>query len=67
MAEAELWIGGTGTFAASFPMTHPRSAHTSSTLQDGRILVAGGFANGQQDGIYHSDGQAVAEAEVFQR
>lgn len=55
LASVEFFQPSAG-FAAAPPMNAARSAHTCSTLQDGRILVAGG-----------TDGQGlpVATAEIY--
>ena len=45
-----------GTISAVRNMTLTRAAHTSTLLPDGKVFVAGGFANGQS---------SLASAEVF--
>jgi N-acetylneuraminic acid mutarotase len=44
-----------GTVSLISKMTTPRAAHTATSLPDGRVLVAGGFANGS----------SLASTEVF--
>src|SRR5579859_2730073 len=42
LASAEIFDPGTGTFAATGSLSVPRESHTSTLLNDGRVLVAGG-------------------------
>jgi hypothetical protein len=53
---AELFDAKTNTFAATSPMIRPREHATASTLNDGRVLIAGG---------YDGNGDAMASAELY--
>lgn len=52
---AEIYNPSTGAFRSAVPMAVSRARHTSTALQDGRVLVAGGC----------SSGGAIARAEVY--
>ena len=43
---AEIYDPATGTFELTGTMTEARSGHTATLLEDGRVLLAGGFATG---------------------
>lgn len=42
VASAEIWDPASGTFAVTGALLEPRSGHTATLLQDGRVLVVGG-------------------------
>jgi len=43
MTEAEIYAEGTGSWTAIAPLASPRSGHTATLLDDGRVLVVAGF------------------------
>jgi hypothetical protein len=43
LATAELYDAGSGTWAATASMDEARSGHTATLLNDGRVVVAGGY------------------------
>jgi hypothetical protein len=45
-ASTEIWSPSTGTFSAGPTMSGARFFHAAVDLEDGRVLVAGGFASG---------------------
>jgi hypothetical protein len=53
---AELFDAKANTFAATSSMVRPREHAVASTLNDGRVLIAGG---------YDTDGDALASAELY--
>jgi len=53
-ASAEIFNPATGLWSDTGSMTHIRSGHTATLLNDGRVLVAGG-----------SDGLPLASAEIY--
>ncbi len=48
LASAEIYDPAAGTFSATGSMSTPREGHTATMLRDGRVLIAGGSANGVQ-------------------
>ena len=57
LASAELYNPATGTFTATGNMTDSRTEHTATLLNNGKVLIAGGF-----DGSYDGD---VASADLY--
>ena len=57
LASAELYDPASGTFSLTGSMTTPRSGHTATLLDDGRVLIAGGF-----DGVGNTP---LASAELY--
>ena len=41
----QAWTQGYGTFAPTGKLLQPRSSHTTTLLQDGRVLISGGCGN----------------------
>ncbi|MCI0643626.1 MAG: carboxypeptidase regulatory-like domain-containing protein [Chloroflexi bacterium] len=59
LSSAEIFDPATGTWAATGSLTGARSNHTATRLNDGRVLVAGGFC------CTPSDGSELSSAEIF--
>ena len=57
LASAELYDPASGTFSLTGSMTTPRSGHTATLLDDGRVLIAGGY-----DGVGNTP---LASAELY--
>jgi hypothetical protein len=57
LTQAEIYSPGTGTFAATTPLSHGRFFHTATMLNTGKVLLTGGAASG--------GGGALASAELF--
>ncbi|PYO56201.1 MAG: hypothetical protein DMD83_15665, partial [Candidatus Rokuibacteriota bacterium] len=49
LASTEVFDPAKGSFSAGPPLTSARSGHTATVLSDGRILVAGGDAQGSAE------------------
>lgn len=60
LSAVERYDVGTGRFTTLPSLTIPRSHHTASKLQDGRILIAGSIA-------YANNGLASAAAEICEQ
>jgi hypothetical protein len=56
LASAELYDPGTGEFSPTGSMSQPRAGQTATLLQDGRVLVVGGF---------NSSHGSLASAELY--
>jgi hypothetical protein len=59
---AEIYDPTTGTFSPTGPMTEGRVFQTASLLPDGRVLIAGGLANGR---VYANNPTFLATAEIY--
>lgn len=59
-ASADLYDPGTGTFAATGPMTAARGFFTATRLSDGRVLVAGGTPSS-----WDQSGPELASTELY--
>ena len=55
-ASAELFDPSTGAWSPGATMAQQRALHTATLLEDGRVLVVGGFDEG---------GQPLATAELY--
>ncbi len=58
LASAEIYDPATGRWSEVAPMSTPRWSHTATTLQDGRVLVVGGYRIG-------AESRALATAEIY--
>jgi N-acetylneuraminic acid mutarotase len=61
LASAELYDPGTGAWTATGTMLTPRQGGTATLLRDGKVLVAGGWANGSAS----ASGPVLASAELY--
>jgi hypothetical protein len=64
LASAELYDPDTGAFTATGSMTTARSSHTTTLLQDGSVLVAGGITPFQTSDS-SAAGEVVGSAELY--
>jgi hypothetical protein len=62
---AELYDLALGTFASTGPMTSRRYAQTSTLLQNGTVLITGGFSFDRSDCDNDDTSPAVASAEIY--
>ncbi|WP_437751909.1 Kelch repeat-containing protein [Sorangium sp. So ce1389] len=58
------WADGAPSWESVPPMITPRGEHTATVLQDGRVLVAGGYTEVDQVGAYTDENTAVSLREV---
>jgi hypothetical protein len=62
---AELYDWALGTFASTGTMTSRRYAQTSTLLQNGAVLITGGYSFDSFDCDQNSSSPAVASAEIY--
>ena len=62
---AELYDSALGTFASTGTMTSRRYAQTSTLLQNGAVLITGGFSFDSSACDQNSSSPAVASAEIY--
>jgi hypothetical protein len=62
---AELYDSASGTFASTVTMTNRRYAQTSTLLQNGAVLIAGGYSFDSYDCDNPGTSPAVASAETY--
>lgn len=62
---AELYDSALDTFASTGTMTSRRYAHTSTLLQNGSVLITGGYSFDSSDCLQHVTSPAVASAEIY--
>lgn len=55
VSSAEVYDPGSGGWTAAGDMSSRRSAHVAGLLPDGRVLVAGGWIDGNERGIASAD------------
>ena len=58
---AELYDSSTGTFTATGTMTAGRQYHTATALNDGRVLITGGYYSGGIGALYG----ILSSAEIY--
>jgi len=62
---AELYDSALDTFASTGTMTSRRYAQTSTLLQNGAVLITGGFSFDSSDCLQNVTSPAVASAEIY--
>jgi hypothetical protein len=62
---AELYDSALGTFASTGTMTNRRYAQTSTLLQNGEVLITGGFSFDSHDCDIAETSPGVASAEIY--
>jgi hypothetical protein len=62
---AELYDGALGTFASTGTMTNRRYAQTSTLLQNGAVLITGGYSFDSSDCDQDGTSPAVSSAEIY--
>lgn len=62
---AELYDPASGTFASTGTMTNPRYAHTSTLLQNGGVLITGGYSFDSSDCTQDNSSPALESAEIY--